>query len=235
MVKLDARTHNVFSEYREFPVPASLANHFLCFWKQVIVGSGEYAHRVLPDACMDIVFINDAPPIVVGPWTDPFVARFPAGTKIVGARLHPGLAPSVLGIPAAELRNESAPLSELWGIDGARFGLPPSDPTLVSKASLLPEALIRATGSAMPPDSAVVKSIRWLARHPHATVEQLSQWIGLSHRQLQRRFSAAVGYGPKMFQSVCAFNDSLISQTDPLARPLSRIWPHLPDMPTRRT
>src|SRR5215831_18757656 len=171
MMKLDARTHNVFSEYREFPVPAWVANHFLCFWKQEIVGCGEYAHRVLPDACMDIVFINDAPPIVVGPWTDPFVARFPAGTKIVGAR----------------------------------FGLPPSDPTLVSKASLLPEALIRATASAMPPDSAVVRSIRWLARHPHATVEQLSQWIGLSHRQLQRRFSAAVGYGPKMFQSVLRF------------------------------
>jgi len=193
------------SDYREFPVPASLANHFLCFWKQLIVGSGEYAHRVLPDACIDIICINDAPPAVVGPWTDPFVVRFPAGTKIVGARLHPGLAPSVLGIPAAELLNQSAPLSELWGTDGARFGLPPNDPTLVSKSSLLPEVLVRVTASAMPPDEAVVRSIRWLARHPHATVEQLSQWIGLSHRQLRRRFSVAVGYGPKMFQSVLRF------------------------------
>jgi len=109
MMKLDAHPHHVFSEYQEFPVPASLANHFLCFGEQVIVGFGEYAHGVLPDACMDIVFINDAPPIVVGPWTDPFVVRFPAGTKIVGARLHPGLAPGVLGIPAAELLNQSAP------------------------------------------------------------------------------------------------------------------------------
>ena len=38
---------------------------------------------------MDIAFINDAPPVVVGPWTDPFVARSPAGAKIVGVRLHP--------------------------------------------------------------------------------------------------------------------------------------------------
>jgi AraC-like DNA-binding protein len=205
MVKLDARPRDVSSEYREFPAPASLANHFLCFWKQVIVGSGEYAHRVLPDACMDIVFINDAPPVVVGPWTDPFVARFPAGAKIVGARLHPGLAPSVLGIPATELLNQSAPLSELWGTNGARFGLPHNDPTLVSKVWLFSEALIRATACAMPPDSAVVRGISWLARHPHANVEQLSQWIGLSHRQLQRRFSAAVGYGPKMFRSVLRF------------------------------
>jgi len=205
MIALDAHPRNVFSEYWEFPVPASLANRFLCFWKQVIIGSGEYAHLVLPDACIDIVFVSDDPPIVVGPWTDPFVVRFPAGTKIVGVRLHPGLGPSVLGIPAAELLNQSAPLSEVPGTDGVRFGLPLNEPMLVSKVSGFAEALARATASATPPDGAVAASIRWLARRPHATVEQLSQWIGLSHRQLQRRFSAAVGYGPKMFQSVLRF------------------------------
>jgi AraC-like DNA-binding protein len=205
MIAVDAHPRNVFSEYREFPVPASLANYFLCFWKQAIIGSGEYAHLVLPDACIDIVFVSDDPPIVVGPWTDPFVVRFPAGTKIVGARLHPGLGPSVLGIPAAELLNRSAPLSEVSGTGGVRFGLPLNEPMLVSKVSGLAETLARATASATTPDGAVVASIRWLARRPHATVEQLSQWIGLSHRQLQRRFSAAVGYGPKMFQSVLRF------------------------------
>src|SRR5215472_9105773 len=144
MMKVDARPRHVFSEYREFPAPPSLANHFLCFWKQEIVGSGEYAHRVLPDACMDIVFINDAPPVVVGPWTDPFVARFPAGTKIVGARLLPGLAPSVLGIPATELLNQSAPLSEVWSTNRARITLPLNEPTVVSQESILARALPRA-------------------------------------------------------------------------------------------
>jgi AraC-like DNA-binding protein len=205
MMKIDAHPQDVFSKYREFPVPASLANYFLCFWKQVIVGSGEYAHRVLPDACVDIVFIDDAPPVVVGPWTDPFVVRFRAGTSIVGARLHPGRAPSVLGISAAELLNQSAPLDEVWSTNRARVTLALDGPALVSQKSVLAEALVRATASATPLDPAVVTSIRWLARRPHATVEQLSQWIGLSHRQLQRRFSAAVGYGPKMFQSVLRF------------------------------
>src|SRR5215472_7657492 len=111
----------------------------------------------------------------------------------MGARLHPGLAPSFLGIPAAELLNKSALLSELWGSNGAPFGLPPNDSTLVSLESILARALARAVASALPPDGAVVASIRWLARHSHATVEELSQWIGVSHRQLQRRFSAAVG------------------------------------------
>lgn len=113
MIELDARQCDVFSEYRKFRVPDSMANCFSCFWEQVIAGSGEYTHRVLPDACIE------DPPVVVGPWTDPFVIRVPAGTKIVGARLHPGRGPSVLGIPALELLNQSASL--YWGQTVSRF------------------------------------------------------------------------------------------------------------------
>jgi AraC-like DNA-binding protein len=47
--------------------------------------------------------------------------------------------------------------------------------------------------------------IQWLSRHPHGRVEQLSHWSGISERQVHRRFSAAIGYGPKMFQSVLRF------------------------------
>ena len=204
-MSLDACQHTVRSYYREFPVPAYLAEHFLCFWKQVIVGSREYAHRVLPDACIDIVFINDDPPVVVGPWTESFVARLAGGTRIVGARLHPGYAPSLLGIPAAELLNRSALLSDVWGQNRARFAPVLDIARSVSRRSRLEEALARAMTLAAQPDQAVAASIRWLARHPHGRVEQLSQRIGMSHRQLQRRFSAAVGYGPKIFQSVLRF------------------------------
>ena len=76
MMRLDARPHNVFYEYRDSPFLRRPANHFLCFWEEVIIGSGGYAHPVLRDACIDIVFINDAPPIVVGPWNTEGVALF---------------------------------------------------------------------------------------------------------------------------------------------------------------
>jgi hypothetical protein len=91
-------------EYREFAVPPLLAFHLLCFWTQTVVGStGEYLHRVLPDGCIDIVFINDDAPVVVGPWTESFVLRLQPDTSILGARLYPGRAPSLLGLPAAEI------------------------------------------------------------------------------------------------------------------------------------
>jgi len=206
-MSLDAHPYTARSDYREFPVPPELADHFLCLWTQAIAGSqSEYAHRVLPDGCIDIVFINDEPPVVVGPWTDPFVARFSPGTKIVGARIHPGRAPSVLGAPSAELLNRSVPLSAMWDSRKlARLARIPDESDLAARRSLLAEALCHGLASATPPDQTVVAGIQWFAHHPHGRVERLSQWIGISNRQLQRRFAAAVGYGPKMFQSVLRF------------------------------
>ncbi|MDB6105588.1 MAG: DNA-binding protein AraC-type [Gammaproteobacteria bacterium] len=99
------------SSYREFAPSVLLRQDVLCLWTQSISGSaGEYAQRVLPDGCIDIVLINGEPPDVVGPWTKPFVARLPPGTMIVGARFHPGHAPGLLGLPASRLLNQSVPL-----------------------------------------------------------------------------------------------------------------------------
>src|SRR5215469_17132871 len=92
-MRFDAQQPKPLSEYREFLPPAQLADRFRCFWTQTITGSrGVYEHRVLPDACIDIVLIGDEPPMAFGPWNVPFVARLAVGTSITGARLHPGRA-----------------------------------------------------------------------------------------------------------------------------------------------
>jgi AraC-like DNA-binding protein len=109
-------------------------------------------------------------------------------------------------VPATELLNRSALLSAVWGNGkNARFARIPDGPSLAARRSALAELLFGCLAPAAAFDQVVVASIRWLAHHPHGRVEQLSQWIGTSHRQLQRRFSTAVGYGPKMFQSVLRF------------------------------
>jgi len=205
-MKLKAQQPAISSDYREFPVPPQLANHILCFWKQTITGSGEYAHQVLPDCCVDIVFVNEEPPIVVGPWNDAFMARFKAGTTITGARLRPGYAPCVLGIPASELLNCSIPLGVLW--DRSRtepFSHVSHEGSTAARRVALSEALSMRVASVAPPDEIVIACMRWLSNRPHGRAEQLSQWTGISDRQIRRRFSAALGYGPKMFQSVLRF------------------------------
>jgi AraC-like DNA-binding protein len=195
------------SEYREFIAPTQIAEPIRCFWTQRILGSkGLYGHRVLPDGCIDIVFIDDEPPTVVGPWTVPFVARLAVGSCILGARLRPGRASCLLGIPASELLNQAIPMAALnpvmqkfWlGRVTEQFGAP-------ARRSALAQALSAAIEHSAPYDLAVLAGIRWLTRHPSGRVEQLSRWIGLCERQLHRRFAAAIGYGPKMYQSVMRF------------------------------
>jgi AraC-like DNA-binding protein len=202
----EAPASDASSDYREFPVRPGLAEHFFCFWTQSIGHKSAYTHRVLPDACVDIVLIDDHEPQVVGPWTNSFVVQFPAGTKIVGARLHPGMTPALLGIPATELLNQSITLAALCGQEQSESFSRVSDaPTLTTRRLILGDILVNRMRSSASPDPAITASIEWLAHHPHGRVEQLSRWLGISSRQLQRRFSAAVGYGPKMFQSVLRF------------------------------
>ena len=195
------------SEYKEFPVPPRLADRFLCFWTQTIVGShGVYEHRVLPDACIDIVLINDKPPVVVGPWNVSFVARLAVGTNVTGARLHPGRAPSLLGIPAAELLNQEVPVEALKGVvQSMRLEEVIAQPNSAARRSALAQILSTSVQDSTPFDLAVLAGIRWLSRHPQGRIGQLSRTIGLSERQLHRRFSTAIGYGPKTFQSVLRF------------------------------
>jgi AraC-like DNA-binding protein len=58
--------------------------------------------------------------------------------------------------------------------------------------------LLDRVANASPVDKATKAAIQWIARRPHARVEQLSQWLGLSSRQIQRRFTMAVAYGPEI-------------------------------------
>src|SRR6266700_2775425 len=81
-----ANTRAAESDYREYAPPQSLADHFLCLWTQSITGChSEYAQRVLPDGCIDIVFINDEAPMLVGP-RSPLRLSELAGIRVVRLR-----------------------------------------------------------------------------------------------------------------------------------------------------
>jgi AraC-like DNA-binding protein len=206
-MNLDVKPAGSLMEYREFLAPAPLAARFLCFWTQTIVGSrGVYEHRVLPDGCIDIVLVDDQSPLVVGPWTVSFVARLAAGTTVTGARIHPGRAPCLLGMPASELLNQNIPISDVKGtMQGVRLENVVEQPSASARRSALAQVLLASVDDSAPVDQAVLAGIQWLSRHPHGRIQQLSQWTGMSERQLHRRFCAAIGYGPKMFQSVLRF------------------------------
>lgn len=216
----NARSHQEgrpVSAYRELPPPPSLVTHLLCTWTASISdGSMEYCHRVLPDGCVDIVWANDTAPVVAGPATHACLVCFPPRSLVVGVRCRPGRAADVLGVPAATLLNQEVPLRDVC----ACLAEPLSSPvagrqSVTAKLAVVEAALTRHLAGVGPVDPLVTACIAWLAQHPNGRVHQLSRIIGLSSRQLQRRFSAAVGYGPKTFHRILRLQRALALARQP--------------------
>jgi hypothetical protein len=192
------------STYRERPPPPALAGQVLCLWSQVIGdGTVELRHRVLPDGCIDIVWIGDAPAVVAGPATGPVLVPLAPRTTVVGVRMRPGAAPGLLGPPASELLDRDTPLCELWGAAGEALSARVSEQlSVVAKLTAAEAALAGRHAVAGPPDPMITAATLWLARHPAGRIADLCRLLEVGERRLRRRFAAAIGYGPKTFQRV---------------------------------
>jgi AraC-like DNA-binding protein len=194
--------------YRELPPPPSLAAHLRCLWFET-TGDRHDAEpmRVLPDGCIDVVWVAGDQPRMVGTATQWVFPGIPPGSSLVGARFAPGMAAGLLGAPAHVLANLEVPLTELWGrgsldID-RRFdesgnvtaGLDEIERLLTWRLARIDEA----------GDRLVTAAAQVLVGEPGTPLDVLVDRSGLSSRQLRRRFEAAIGYGPKTFQRVMRF------------------------------
>lgn len=199
--------------YREFAPPAILAPYLVCLWAQTIGdGAHPYAHRVLPDGCVDIVWIGDESPIVAGPATAPVVVSLPPLTTALGVRFRPGVASAALGVPASELLDRDVPLRDVSGglatvVSDSLF----VDRSARARLAVIEAALASSWTGKMSADPLVDSAVAWLARHPAGSVQRLAEGFGISTRHLQRRFVAAVGYPPKTFQRIVRFQRLLAS------------------------
>jgi AraC-like DNA-binding protein len=183
----------------------------LCVWSQVI-GAGEtiHRHRVLPDGCADLVWIGADLAVVAGPATRPVMVPLASGTVVVGVRLRPGAAAAVFGPSAAELLDRDTPLCDIWGPATAALSLRVTQvPSIEAKLGTAEALLARRLGAADPPDRMIAAATRWLARHPAGRIEDLADLLEVGPRRLHRRFTVAVGYGPKTFQRVLRMQRAL--------------------------
>jgi AraC-like DNA-binding protein len=169
-----------------------------CTWEQVTTGAHE--QRVVPDACVDLIWTGERLTIA-GPDTRPRLVALAPGSRLVGVRLRAGAAGAVLGLPAWELRDCSADAHDVLGSDVASALLDALAAACDPHALLLDAVARRGVREL---DPLVWAAIRALAR-PRVQVSPLAAELGLSARQLQRRVSDAVGYGPKLLARVLRF------------------------------
>ena len=183
------------STYRELPPPAVLADWVCCAW----VSSRSGGARILPDGCADLVWTGRRL-IVAGPATASHVATEAPGATKVGVRFRVGAAGAALGLPAAELRDENPVASEVIGQaagDRVEAVSDSAERMLMELTGVVSERLRDAPTA----DPLVRAAARSLAA-PDARVRAVAERLGLSERQLRRRFEDAVGYGPKVLARV---------------------------------
>lgn len=192
--------------YVEHPPPRPLAPWLECLWERR--GEAGTPVRVLPDGCIDVVWTEARGTHVVGPNTSAFLVDLPAGLRVVGARLHPGAAPALLGIGAEGVRDARVEVDQAFGDPGRRL----ADDLEGSRdrARVLLAALAGLALRAEAPDPLVRAAVGRL-HEPAATVREVARELSVSERQLRRRVAGAVGYGPKRLARVLRLSRALAS------------------------
>lgn len=191
------------TEYREFPPHPSLAHSVALSW----VGRAGWRRllRILPDGCADLVW-DGRLLLVSAAQAGPLrVAVGEHGTS-VGVRLRPGIAGTLIGCPPSELVPSPLPLRRFRGPeirlleDRLRAADGPE-----ARRHVLEHGIGRLLEAGPGPDRAVLEAGRRLAGGL-VSVERVAAAVGLTPRELRRRFLAQVGYGPKALERVLRFH-----------------------------
>jgi AraC-like DNA-binding protein len=192
--------------YVEVAPPPQLRPYLARLWAHRIDGPPPSdGRRLLPDGRIDLVWVAGLGVQISGPKTRYAKHEDVPRMLAVGATFHPGAAPQLLRIPAAALVDDRVSLDAVDPGLAARLddrlGSAP-DPRHALAA--LAEELSRAMRAATTPDSAVRHAVQLLDR-PTATVADAAASAFVSERELERRFTEHIGYGPKTLHRVLRF------------------------------
>jgi AraC-like DNA-binding protein len=197
--------------YRELSPPAGLEAVVACLWEHE--PAEDRAQRVVPDGCVDLIWLADRDLVIAGADTAARSVELPARVRSSGIRLRPGAAGAVLGLPASELRDREVGVALVWGDEGARLEQAVASADPARRLELLADAVARRGAER---DALVIAAAEGLAV-PGARIAGVASELGVSERQLHRRTVAAVGYGPKMLARVARLRRLVALGDDSLA------------------
>jgi hypothetical protein len=162
-------------------------------WWREVTGAG----IVVPDGSVDLMWSPGRDPWVAGPDTRPRPVELPAGSRVVGVRLRPGVAAALLGSGVDEATDRNVPIADV----SPRREVEPLEEQLArsdnpaATAWALAGFVSERVGADWLPDPLVAGAIYAIrAGHPLD--------LGVGDRQLRRRFTRAVGYGTAFFRRV---------------------------------
>ncbi len=211
-------------QYREFQPSALLSPYVECFW--VLEGNTRQTpdgpERLLPDGCVELV-INFGLPFrehldqhqtatqparfLVGQMTRPLLISPSGPFQVLGIRFQPGGTAPFFRFPIAEVTNRIVPLADIdSSLENGVVGRVCEEGRLNEKVRLTEQLLEQQLKACSTPGTSLRPAVsRILQSGGQVSIDSLAHDLGLSGRQLGRRFQAEVGLGPKLLCRILRF------------------------------
>ncbi len=206
--------------YQVYTPTEELQPFIKCFWTLDDEGNDEpVRQRVVPDGCMELIFhygdqykqyFEDAsfliqPKCFVYGQITNYLEIEPTGvTGIVAARFNPdGLSPFIL-IPVSELENKAVELKNIFGENGIQL----EKEVLFAKDNAERIKLIESFLLGFLSDPKIVHTITKtcveaiLQSQGQLSVIDLADKMNVNRRNLERKFTSAIGMSPKQLSRV---------------------------------
>jgi methylphosphotriester-DNA--protein-cysteine methyltransferase len=186
--------------------------HIVLSYSEFTVDEGAPApivHEVIPDGCASFVYHRNTGSEVawlrvVGPRLISFRTEVKAGDTYWNARLTPAACRQVLGRAPESLQNQILPFSNLLPHLADELFRRLNESRNFAEAIAAYDATLRSLElKEASVDTKVTAAVRFIeASQGRAKIAEVARTVGLSMRQLERRFRAVSGLTPKQFARV---------------------------------
>ncbi|MEQ1701675.1 MAG: helix-turn-helix domain-containing protein [Ilumatobacteraceae bacterium] len=189
--------------YQPVAPPAALEPWLACSWNAVPTGR----HRLVPDACLDALWLSSGEVVLCGPETSAWTFQLPPGVHAAGVRFRPGVVPQLFGVGASTLLDRRVQWAEFVGAAAAaalsaELSEAGSDQ---ERLAVWHRAVATVAGDATV-DPLAEAVLALLVQHPRVRTAEVAAMVGLTTRQLQRRCLHSFGYGAATLARIVRFH-----------------------------
>lgn len=213
--------------YTTFEPQPDWAPFINCYWTlEAEKQDNPERQRIVPDGCMEMIFhhgdkykqytdgdayIVQPSCFVFGQITKPLYIEPTGKTGIFAVRFQAeGFMPFAT-MPLNAMENRAVPLGELFGQEGLSLQKKIlSAPTTEKRIAIIEGFLLASLIDAKQLDRTIKESVRLVMEvKGQLSIDELSESVNISKRQLERKFSAIIGVSPKQLAKIVRLQATL--------------------------
>jgi AraC-like DNA-binding protein len=213
--------------YQTFEPDQNLGGFVKCYWTlESPKEERPQRQTIVPDGCMEMIFhygdlyrqykekgnsIIQPRCFVIGQLTQPLEIAPTGETGIFSVRFHPDGFMPFATIPIRDMDNKAVALAELFGKDGQAIAEQVLNAgATTDRIRLVEEFLISRLTDSKVIDRVVQSTVDIiLTANGQLSVNELTARLNVNRRQLERKFSAAIGLSPKQLSRVIRLQATL--------------------------